>query len=82
MANDTYFQVKGRGISKISTRHVKTIKGTLKRVTFGSVSVQEDGPSNEVSEAVEDKMPEVYSVEVLQHVLGSAEEIVNLSEIT
>ena len=30
-----------------STRRTKTIKGTSKRVTFGSVSVQEDGPSNE-----------------------------------
>lgn len=67
---------------KKSTRHVKTIKGTSKRVNFGSVSVQEDGPSNEVLEAVEDKMPGASSVEVLQHVLGSAEEIINLSEIT
>ena len=51
-------------------------------MTFGSVSVQEDGPQNENIETVEDKMPEASSVEVLQHVLGSAEEIVNLSEIT
>ena len=33
-------------------------------------------------EAVEDKMPEASSVEVLQLVLASAEEIVNLSEMT
>ena len=65
-----------------STRQIKTIKGTSKRATFGSVSVQEDGPSNETFEAVEDKMPEASSVEVLQHVLASAKEIVNLLEMT
>ena len=32
--------------------------------------------------AVEDKMPEASLTEVLQHVLASAEEIVNLSEMT
>ena len=62
-------------------RIVKTIKVTSKRVTFGSVSVQEDGPKNEVIEAVEDKMLEASSTEVLHHVLGSAEEIVNLLEM-
>ncbi|CAI5721776.1 unnamed protein product [Peronospora farinosa] len=64
------------------TRRIKTIKGTSKRVTLGSVSVQEDGPTNELFEAVEDKMLEASSVEVLQLVLASAEEIVNLSEMT
>ena len=63
-------------------RIIKTIKGTSKRVTIGSVSVQEDGPTNEMFEAVRDKMPEVSSTEVLQHVLASAEEIINLSEMT
>ncbi|CAI5701232.1 unnamed protein product [Peronospora effusa] len=67
---------------RTSTRRIKTIKGTSKRVTLGSVSVQEDGPTNELFEAVEDKMPEASSVEVLQLVLASAEEIVNLSEMT
>ena len=33
-------------------------------------------------EAVEDMKPEASSVEVLQHVLASAEDIVNLSEMT
>ena len=51
-------------------------------MTFGSVSVQEDRPTNEMFEAVEDKMPESSSMEVLQNVLGSAEEIVNLLEMT
>ena len=51
-------------------------------MTLGSVSFQEDGHSNELFEAVEDKMPEASSVEVLQLVLASAEEIVNLSEMT
>ena len=63
-------------------RIVKKIKCTSKRVTFGPVSVQEDGPTNKVFEAIEDKMPEASSTEVLQHVLGSAGEIVNLSEMT
>lgn len=68
---------------KTSTiRTTRTIKGTSKRVTFGSVPIQEDGPTNEVFEAVEDKMPDASSNEVLQHVLGSAEEIVNLSEMS
>ncbi|CAI5701582.1 unnamed protein product [Peronospora effusa] len=67
---------------RTSTRRIKTIKGTSKRVTLGSVSVQEDEPTNEFFEAVEDKMPEASSVEVLQLVLASAEEIVNLSEMT
>ncbi|CAI5724693.1 unnamed protein product [Peronospora effusa] len=64
------------------TRRTKTIKGTSKRMTLGSVSVQEDGPTNELFEAVEDKMPEASSVEVLQLILASGEEIVNLSEMT
>ena len=63
---------------RTSTRRIKTIKGTLKRVTLGSVSVQQNGPTNELFEAAEDKMPEASSVEVLQLVLASAEEIVNL----
>ncbi|CAI5714557.1 unnamed protein product [Peronospora effusa] len=67
---------------RTSTRRLKTIKGTSKRVTLGSVLVQEDGPTNELFEAVEDKMPEASSVEVLQLVLASAEEIVNLSEMS
>ncbi|CAI5706517.1 unnamed protein product [Peronospora effusa] len=67
---------------RTSTRRINTIKGTSKRVTLGSVLVQEDGPTNELFEAVEDKMPEASSVEVLQLVLASAEEIVNLSEMT
>lgn len=49
-------------------RTTRTIKGTSKRVTFGSVPIQEDGPTNEVFEAVEDKMPDAFSYEVLQHV--------------
>ncbi|CAI5704896.1 unnamed protein product [Peronospora effusa] len=69
-------------IQKTSTRRIKTIKGTSKRVTLGSVSVQEDGPTNELFEAVEEKMPEASSVEVLQLVLASAEEMINLSEMT
>ena len=48
---------------------------------FGSVSVQEDGSTSEMFEAVEDKMPVAYSTEVLQHVLASAEAIVNLSKM-
>ncbi|CAI5701514.1 unnamed protein product [Peronospora effusa] len=67
---------------RTSTRRIKTIKGTSKRVTLGSVLVQEDGPTNELFEAVEDKMPEASSVEVLQLVLASDEEIANLSEMT
>ena len=63
---------------RTSTRRIKTIKGTSKRVTLGSVSVQEDGPTNELFEVVEDKTPEASSVEVLQLVLASAEEIANL----
>ena len=65
-----------------STRRIKTIKGTSKRVTIGSVSVQEDAPTNELFEVVEDIMPVASSVEELQHVLASAEEIVNLSVMT
>ncbi|CAI5710086.1 unnamed protein product [Peronospora effusa] len=65
-----------------SMRQLMTIKGTSKRVTLGSVSVQEDGPTNELFEAVEDRIPEASSAEVLQLVLASAEEIVNLSEMT
>ena len=61
---------------------VNTIKGTSKRLTFESVSAEEDGPTNEIFEAVEDKIPEASSTEVLYHVLGSAEEIVNVSEMT
>ena len=53
-------------------RIIKTIKGTSKRVNFGSVSVQEDRPTNEMFEAVEDKMLEAPSTEVIQYVLGSA----------
>ena len=45
-------------------RIVNTIRGTSKGVTFGSVSVQEDGPTNEKFEAVEDKMPEASLTEV------------------
>ncbi|CAI5717180.1 unnamed protein product [Peronospora effusa] len=61
---------------------LQKIKGTSKRVTLGSVSVQEDGPTTELFEVVEDKMPDASSVEVLQLFLASAEEIVNLSEMT
>ena len=32
--------------------------------------------------AVEDKIPEAFSMDVLQHILASAIEIVNLSEMT
>ena len=53
-------------------RIIKTIKGTSKRVTFGSVSVQEEGSTNEMFKAVEDKMPEASSTEVIHHVLKSA----------
>ena len=67
---------------RTSTRRIKTIKGTSKRVTLKSVSVQENGLANDLIEVVEDKMPEASSVEVLQLVLASAEEIVNLSEMT
>ena len=63
-------------------RIVKTIKGTLKGVTFRSVSAQEDGPTNEMFEVVEDKMSEASSTEVLQRVSGSVKEIVNPSEMT
>ena len=59
-----------------------TTKGTPKRVTFGSVPIQKDGPTNELFLAEEDKMPDASSNEVLQYVLGSAEEIVNLSEMS
>ncbi|CAI5705397.1 unnamed protein product [Peronospora effusa] len=65
-----------------STRRIKTIKGTSKQVTYESVSVKENGPTNELFEAVEDKMPEASSFEMLQLVLASVEEIVNLSEMT
>ncbi|CAI5701125.1 unnamed protein product [Peronospora effusa] len=50
-------------IQATSTRRIKTIKGTSKRVALGSASVQEYGPMNELFEAVEDKMPEASSVE-------------------
>ena len=53
-------------------RIVKKIKGMSKRVTFGYVSVQENGRTNEMFKAVEDKMPGASSTEVLQHVLASA----------
>ena len=67
---------------KTSTRQIRTIKGTSKRVTFGSVSNEEDGPSNEVFEAVKDEIAEASSVEVLRQVFKSAEEIVNLPEMS
>lgn len=50
-------------------------------MTLGSVSVQEDKPASDFFEVVKDKMQEASSVEVLQHVLTSAEEIVDLSEM-
>ena len=63
-------------------RIIKTIRGTSKRVPFGPVSFQEDGPTNKMFKAVEGKMQEASSTEVLQHVLASAEEVVNLSKMT
>ena len=78
--------IKSRNVvvrrAKPTRRIVKTIEGTSKRVAFGSVSVQEDGPTNEMFEAVEDKMPEASSTEVLQHGFLAAKDIVNLSEMT
>ena len=56
----------------LTKRIIKTIKGTSKRVTFGYVSVQENGRTNEMFKAVEDEMPGASSTEVLQHVLASA----------
>ena len=44
--------------------------------------VQEDGPTNEILEAVVDKMPEASATEMLQHVLDFTKEVVNLSEMT
>ena len=49
------------------------IKRTSKRVNIGSVSVQEDGPSNEMFEAIEYNILEASLVEALLHVLESAQ---------
>ena len=56
-------------------RIVKKIIGTLKRASFESVSVQEEGTTNEKCSTVEYKMPEASSTEVLKLVLGSIEVI-------
>ena len=51
-------------------------------MTFGSASKKQGGPSNEVFEAVKDKIEEAFSFEVLRHVFKCAEEIVNLPEMS
>lgn len=66
---------------RTSTRQIRTIKGTSKRVTFGSVPFKEDGPSNEEFEAVKDNVAEASSVEVLRQVFKSAEELVRCRRI-
>ena len=55
---------------RTSTRQIRTIKGTSKRVTFGSDPIKEDGPSNEEFEAVKDDIAEASSVEVLRQVFN------------
>ena len=57
---------------RTSTRQIRTIKGTSKRVIFESVSYKEDEPSNEVFKAVKDEIAEASSVEVLRQVFKSA----------
>ena len=44
--------------------------------------IKEDWPSNEVFEAIKDEIAEASSVEVLRQVFKSAEEIVNLPEMS
>ena len=78
----TRFPEKGRGDSKNEYRQIRTIKATSKRVTFGAVSNKEDGPSKIVFEAVKDVIAEASSVEVPRQVFKSAEEIVNLPEMS
>ena len=47
-------------------------------MTFGSISIKEDGPSNEEFEAVKDNVAEASLVEVLRQVFKSTEEIIKL----
>ena len=51
-------------------------------MTFGSDPIEEDGPSNEEFDAVKDNVAEASSVEMLRHVIKSAEELVKLPEMS